>query len=558
MPEDVYRLIAEGLLPPRREFLDGSGIVDSLLLARMADENRLSYELENLLAAVAPGGVDTWKAPTRDKDPFKWTADERIARCRLDAWATLEVARRMAPLVPAELYEFTARTAAVLYRLHLAGAVVDMTRYRIVAERVEAETRKIEDRLRKAAIAAGMTAFAPSNDHHIRELLFERLGLPVLATTVKTKDPTVARKVLSELLELNGLGTEAAEILGYLIEHSAIDKFRGTYAEGLRELIRPCGALADGTEIGWLPFNFNPLVRTGRRSSRNPNSQNWPTEARRIIRSRWIGGKIAAFDFSRLEPCIIAWLAGDDELLHLFLDGNGYLKIAEELWGRKIEEGTPLYRGAKSIILGVHYDMGTDLMAEELWVKGIRFGSWPQHYAETDRARTRYLGRFPKLGLYMDRQRAERAETDQIVIPSGRIRHLPGRGKHLDNQAINSPVQGTASDIAASALLDTEAALLSEYGLSLGEWVGMLWEQRQRFLAGPGFGPVSVPWQVPVLFNEVHDELTGDLPPGHEKRVEELVIETMQAVPTFRKMVPSFDIPLRVGVKTRERWHGSK
>lgn len=558
MPDDVYRLIAEGLLPPRQEFLDGSGIIDSLLLARMADENRPSYKLEDLLAALAPGGVEEWKRATKSKDPADWTPEERVARCRLDAWATLEVARRCAPSVPAELYTYTALTAATLYRLHLAGACVDLARYRTVAKRVSAETRNIEDRLRKLAIAEGMTAFAPSNDGHLRELLYDRLGLPVLAVTEKEGLPSVTRPVLSQLLETANDHQEV--ILDALIEHSAIDKFRSTYAEGLLELIHPCGALADGTEIGWLPFNFNPLgARTGRRSSNNPNSQNWPEAARRIIRSRWVSGKIGAFDYSRLEPCVIAWLAGDDELLNLFLNSNGYLKIAEQLWNKTIEEGTTLYRAAKSIILGVHYDMGTDEMARQLWEKGIRFGSWDTHYAETDLARARYLGRFPKLSMYMLHQRAERQTTGQVVIPSGRVRHLVGKGKHLDNVAINLPVQGTAGDIMASALMDTEAALLAEYNLTLGEWVGMLWEQRKRFLAGPGFGGVMrVPWQVPVLFNEVHDEATVDIPPGHEARTEELVIETMRAVPSFRKLVPSFDIPLNVGAKIRARWHGAE
>lgn len=557
MPDDVYRMIAAGLVPPRSEFLDGTGIIDSLLLVKMTDENRPSFELENLIAALAPGGVEAWKRATKSKDPVDWTPEERIARCRLDAWATLEIVRRTAGSVPEDLYSFTAKTAAVLYRLHLAGAVVDLSRYNCVAERVEAETRKVEDQLRKAAISAGMTAFAASNDHHIRELLYERLDLPVIATTDKTGEPAVGRPVLS-LLQEQAETEEQEYILDLLIEHSAIDKFRGTYAEGLRKLIRPVGVLSDGTEIGWLPFNFNPLVKTGRRSSRKPNSQNWPEAARRIIRSRWVGGKIGAFDFSRLEPCIIAWLAGDEELLGLFRDGNGYLLIAEELWDKKIEEGTPLYRAAKSIILGVHYDMGTDEMARQLWEKGIRFGHWELHWADTDRARRRYLSRFPKLGQYMDRQRAERAMTGQVVTPIGRVRHLAGKGKRLDNQAINAPVQGTASDVTASALLDTEAALLAEYDLSLGEWVGMLWAQRQRFL-NPGFsGLMEVPWQVPVLFNEVHDELTCDIPPGHEKRTEEIVVETMRAVPTFRALVPGFDVPLNVGPKIRERWHGAK
>lgn len=88
---DLDHLVKLGLA--KEEWLAGFNIRDSLLLARMFDENRGKggYGLEALLLAeknFAPWKAETEKLIKATGNAADWTPEQRIARCRLDAWAT--------------------------------------------------------------------------------------------------------------------------------------------------------------------------------------------------------------------------------------------------------------------------------------------------------------------------------------------------------------------------------------------------------------------------------------------------------------------------------------
>jgi hypothetical protein len=81
----------------KESWLRGEDIQDSLLLARMVDENRGrgSYGLETLLLSAF--NFNPWKSETeklfkKTKDASQWSISQRTERCRIDAWATLILA----------------------------------------------------------------------------------------------------------------------------------------------------------------------------------------------------------------------------------------------------------------------------------------------------------------------------------------------------------------------------------------------------------------------------------------------------------------------------------
>ena len=547
MAEDVRFLWEAGLIPKEEKYLTGKALVDTLLVAKMAYEGRTSYKLEDLLAEFYT--VEGWKRETRGKKPWDWTPEERARRCQLDAWATYMVAKSEWAKVDRKLYGFTVRYAMTLHRMTLAGSIVDKTTYHNIAQSVENQRNNLLDKLKKAGALLGKGNFDPSNDHHLRAVLYDTLAIPITSRTPKAKLPSVDRATLESLVECNRGGTKG--FLEALVEFSKVDKLYTTYTEGLNSLIHW------GEDRGWLPFNFITLgARTGRRSSVNPNSQNWPVAMRQMVRSRYPGGLIMEFDYAKLEPRIIGYLAKCDKLLSYFTVGGGYLDVARELFRTEVKAGTPLYVAVKSIVLGVHYGMQTDLMAEELWQEGIRFGNWEVHWAETDRIRNLYLQTFPEIEQYMARCEHDLATTGTVTGPTGRTLHLGGDGKHSKNQAINGPIQGTASDITGSALIDVETALLLELGISLPDWFDLLCEARRNFLTtAENGGIMRSQWEVPVLFNEVHDSLVLDVPKGEIDKTRELCVAVMRGVPTIRGMVPYLkDLPLDVDVKIGPTW----
>ena len=96
IPGDLDYLVRLGMA--HDSWLRGIDICDSLLLARMHNENggKGAYGLETLM--LSKFNTDAWKADTEKLikatgNARDWSSEQRIARCRLDAWATRVLAK---------------------------------------------------------------------------------------------------------------------------------------------------------------------------------------------------------------------------------------------------------------------------------------------------------------------------------------------------------------------------------------------------------------------------------------------------------------------------------
>lgn len=593
---DLTELVEAGL-PVKEEWVRGDKALDSLLLARMKDENDLSYELENLL--LSKHDVEPWKHKTKaydfikvkndkgktvkrkDVDARRWPVALRRERCAMDAWAARVLVEDFYDKTQRDLIAYTQRTANLLERVNITGAIVDLSVLRALDTEYRVKRDEACDKLIKLAGQAGIEGFTPTNDNHIRELLFEKLGLESEKET-GTGLASVDKNVLKQLA---GRGNDAARLL---LAYNRADKLYTVNVSGVWRAIHSASSTAelplyapagvreltsvgsDGDAArGYLPFRINPLgARTGRRSSSNPNAQNWPEAVRLMVTSRWDGGHILNADYKKLEVVLIAWVAGDDKLLDYFLKGRGYVDVAKELFGFEVASGTPQYTAVKSIVLGVHYNMQTPKMARNLWdlyddktnTYPCRFSAdYEEHERETDRLRTLYLRRFGGIGRYMERSQSEWERTGVSRSYTGRVRHLPvpSRGErgygHMLNQAINFPIQSLASDCTASAMMDAEAEWLRLNNLSYSEYLRMLVEARKKTLDKD---PKA--WYVTrnsLIINEVHDSLVVDLHPDFAKRDEEIIVESMRAVKSLKRLAPGFDNSiLDADVKIHTHW----
>lgn len=601
---DLTELVEAGL-PVKEEWVRGDKALDSLLLARMKDENDLSYELENLL--LSKHDVEPWKHKTKvfdfvkvknekgktvkkkDVDARRWPVALRRERCAMDAWAARVLVEDFFDRKKADLIRYTQRTANLLERVNIAGSIVDMK----VLDQLDIDLRlkrdEAQDKLTKLAGTAGVEGFTPTNDNHIRELLFDKLGLEAGKETGTGLD-SVDKSVLKQLA---GQGSDAARIL---LEYNRADKLYTVNVSGVRRALRGTGtdnasgvfdaadlcershvgSTSDASKLGggaagwgYLPFRINPLgARTGRRSSSNPNAQNWPEAVRGMVTSRWPGGRILNADYRKLEVVLIAWVAGDEKLLEYFIKGRGYIDVAKELFGYEVESGTPQYTAVKSIVLGVHYNMQTPKMARNLWdlyddkknEYPCRFSAdYEEHERETDRLRRKYLLRFGGIGRYMEERQARWEATGVSDSYTGRTRHLPvpARGEkgygHMLNQAINFPIQSLASDCTASAMMDAEAEWLSINKLSYSEYLRMLVECRKKMLDKGLKAWYAVSHS--LIINEVHDSIVADLHPDYAKRDEEIIVESMRAVRSLKRLAPGFDNTiLDADVKIHTHW----
>jgi DNA polymerase I-like protein with 3'-5' exonuclease and polymerase domains len=197
--------------------------------------------------------------------------------------------------------------------------------------------------------------------------------------------------------------------------------------------------------------------------------------------------------------------------------------------------------------------MGFWKLALDLWNKaGFRFSDdWNKHVDETKKARKRYLAMFPGLRTYIRNRIGEVTETQQVVSPTGRVRHLPHHGEdsegfwHIKNSAVNFPIQSFAFDVIGSGLIDYEQALLKEHKMSYRDWHLALLER---------------PWDPPAspVFNQVHDECDLDLHPKTGKRDLEILVDAMRNCRSLKKLVPEFDLTLNCDVQIVSNWGQAK
>jgi len=327
------------------------------------------------------------------------------------------------------------------------GALLD-------CERLARQSEALGERLGELEAEAHELAGGPFNlgsTKQLGEILFERLGLPVLRKTPKGA-PSTAEEVLQEL----ALDYPLPKVL---LEYRGLSKLKSTYTDKLPTLVNP--------ETGRLHTSYHQAVTaTGRLSSSDPNLQNIPirTEEGRRIRQAFIapeGYRLLAADYSQIELRIMAHLSSDKGLLAAFNDGlDVHRATAAEVFSTDLDKvSTEQRRKAKAINFGLIYGMSAFGLARQLHLGRNE----AQAYID------RYFERYPGVADYMERTRATAHERGYVETLFGRRLYLPEinarnkqRQQAAERTAINAPMQGTAADIIKRAMLDVDHWLAAE------------------------------------------------------------------------------------------------
>ncbi|MCA1790798.1 MAG: DNA polymerase I [Thioalkalivibrio sp.] len=384
--------------------------------------------------------------------PFAQVSVERATEyAGEDAEACLRLHAVLAPRLaeaegPQSVYrEIEMPLVPVLSDIERTGVKVDAGLLRVQSAEL---LKRMEEVAEQAYCEAG-GEFNLGSPKQIQEILYERLGLPVLRRTPKGQ-PSTAEDVLEQM---------AAEypLPRLILEHRGLSKLRSTYTERLPERVAP--------DSGRVHTSYHQAVAaTGRLSSSDPNLQNIPvrSEEGRRIRQAFIaeeGFVLLAADYSQIELRIMAHLSRDRGLLEAFAAGQDiHRATAAEVFGVATPEAVSgeQRRAAKAINFGLIYGMSAFGLARNL---GIDQGS-AREYIE------RYFARYPGVHEYMDSARRQAREQGYVETLFGRRLYLPeigsrnaARRAQAERVAINAPMQGTAADIIKRAMLKVAARL---------------------------------------------------------------------------------------------------
>ncbi len=329
----------------------------------------------------------------------------------------------------------------VLAEMELEGVRIDTEYLKKMSEEVG---REIEEIRSKIYDIAGME-FNINSHQQLAYILFEKLKLPPVKKTQKTKSYSTSEDVLKTLSSLHPLPA-------LILRYRTLSKLKSTYIDELPQMIK--------SKTGRVHTSFNQTITaTGRLSSSNPNLQNIPVrdELGKRIRKAFVaeeGRNLISADYSQIELRVLAHLSGDEKLSEAFMKGEDiHRKTASLIFGVSESEITPQQRRiAKVVNFGVVYGMSPHGLAEEL---GISHG-------EARKFIEQYFSTYEGVRRYIEETLEKARRTGFVETMFGRRRYIPelkGRrgGKLLglsapERIAINTPIQGTAADIMKIAM----------------------------------------------------------------------------------------------------------
>tara|TARA_R110002012_G_scaffold223771_3_gene395742 strand:+ start:323 stop:1306 length:984 start_codon:yes stop_codon:yes gene_type:complete len=298
------------------------------------------------------------------------------------------------------------------------------------------------------------------------------------------------------------LSGDAHEFVTAYVRYNALRTYLSTFVEGMKNNV---------DENGFIHPEFMQCVTaTGRLSSRNPNFQNMPRgntfAIRKVVESRFEGGKILEGDYSQLEFRVAGFLAKDSQA---YID---------------VEKGTDVHQYTANII-GCSRQEAKAHTFKPLY-GGVTGTDSQQRYYRA------FKDKYEGVTTWHEQLQREAVQRRLITLPSGRQYAFPDArwtkwGTATNRTAIcNYPVQGFATaDLLPAALVRLERMM------------------RIRNLNS-------------VICNTVHDSIVLDVHPDEKDACIKLLEYAMLSLPTetVNRYGIEYDMPVGIELKIGDNW----
>ncbi|CAB4190018.1 PolA DNA polymerase I - 3'-5' exonuclease and polymerase domains [uncultured Caudovirales phage] len=445
-------------------------IVDTMIVAALVDENRLSYSLDNLAkqycgmrkdekllrAAAKDWALDPKKDMWRLPATYVGTYAEQDARATLALWNVLK--RELEAQQLQAIFEIEQPLTEILVKMRMQGVPVDLDK----AEQSRKVLRKKVAELKVFIKHKSGVDIEPWAAASVQKV-FDSLGLTYEQT--ETGQPAFNKMFLA---------SHPNEVANAVVQLREMDKADSTFIDSILQ----------HSKGGRIHCEFHQLrsddggTVTGRMSCSNPNLQQIPARdpvVKKLIRGIFVpedGCQWGSFDYSSQEPRLLVHYCAIlpenmrhpmiDEMVAQFHAGNADLhQMTADIVGVKRKQ-------AKTINLGIMYGMGVAKMATQLgidqeeaknllaiyhqkvpFVKGIAdIASRQAEQHGKVRTVGGRLGRFP---LWESRQFGY---TKPLPHDEALKEYGPGLRRAFTYKALNKLIQGSAADQTKKAMVD--------------------------------------------------------------------------------------------------------
>jgi len=472
---------------------------DTFLAAYLLDPARSKYELTDLAREAL--GVENGNTPAANWTENAW---QTVTAADLTAQTARVLRERILEKKLETIYsEIELPLAPLLYRMERAGLKVDPKVLADLSTYLGQELHKLTMKIYEMA----GREFNIGSPKQVGEVLAD-LNIDIGRKT-STGRVSTSKAVLEEL-------AQQYELPRLIIEYRELDKLKSVYTDALPQQIATDGRIH---------CQLNQTVAaTGRLSSSDPNLQNIPirSEMGRRIRRAFVaekGHKIVSADYSQLELRLLAHITQDPVMLEAFQKGEDiHARTARLVFGaRTDEELREARRFAKIVNFAIAY-------AIEPWGLSQRVGISRQ---EAKKVIEDYYNTYKGVRRYMEEVPVRAREHGYVRSIYGRIRPLAGISdrnanirKAAEREAINMPIQGTASDIVKIAMLHVDE------------------EFKRAGLAAR-------------MLMQVHDELLVEVPEAELGKATQILRHEMESA-------VSLDVPLVADVGVGDNWMDAK
>lgn len=413
---------------------------DTVVLTKLTDENRRSYQLRDLAAGLDEGitkfefMVDAYKQTAKVSD-YRHIPRELLSEyANADVWNCFHVFINEYPKLFTDeldsIYNNEMELMIALYAMERYGMRVD-TAYE---QPLKDELQQLADDAEAAIYEEAGKMFNINSTKQLYDVLIS-LGVDkgLIALTDKG-NPKLDKNALANLAENHNVS-----IVQKILEYRKYDKLLTTYADGIysqRDAENRVHGSINQTE-----------ATTGRMSITKPALQTLPKKDKRIRRAfipeddcnLWF------FDLDQVEYRLFAHYAKLPSLLEQIAQGyDVHTATAATLFNRNMEEliqkmhegdeeASLLRSRAKTINFALIYGMGNQALANDLKVS----------LTEATDIKARYFSTMPEARVFIN-------TVQQVIKMRGYIKNFFGRRRRLDPddcyKAPNALIQGCAAD----------------------------------------------------------------------------------------------------------------
>lgn len=414
-------------------------IHDTVVLAKLADENRSSFELREL-AESNPKGivtfeymVDSYKQINHVKDYRNIPVPLLTEYANADVWncfvTFIDEYEKIVQDELVDLYNQECECTVVLYAMERYGMKINEE----YEQPLKQELQELTDASEKEVYEEAGTIFNMNSGKQLYDVLMKVGVKPNQIGTTDKGNPKLDKLALAKL------SNEGVSIVDKILDYRQAEKLLGTYANGIYEQ-RDSNYKVHG--------NINQTeATTGRMSITKPALQTLPKRDKRI-RKCFVpdeGYELWFMDLDQIEYRGFAHYAKAQSLLDAIAKGyDVHAATAADLFHIDAEEFINKYKAddkeivqlrdrGKTMNFAMIYGVGRDKLALDLKC-GL---------SEADRIKADYFTKFPEAKTFI-------ATVHQVVKYRGYVKNFFGRRRRLSGndcyKAPNALIQGWAAD----------------------------------------------------------------------------------------------------------------